>query len=105
MADQATNSVTQPIEPPETGWVKNPNATNANVKAYHYDPAAQMLTMRFGDATLYQYHDVPAELAGKFATEKSWGGFFAREIKNAYHTVRMKDGVTVLDKKGRLANG
>lgn len=51
---------------------------------YHYEPATNLLTVKFTNGDVWQYHDVPHERAEAFAGNASPGAFFGRKIKGQY---------------------
>ena len=49
-----------------------------------YDPRQRCLTVTFITGRIYQYFEVPPDVAGAFATAASKGAFFNREIRGRY---------------------
>jgi hypothetical protein len=49
-----------------------------------YDPAAQVLVIRFATGKLYRYDGVPQDLANDFRAASAKGMFFTHRIKGKY---------------------
>lgn len=49
-----------------------------------YDPQQRCLTVTFITGRVYQYDDVPGDVAGAFATAPSKGAYFNRYIRDRY---------------------
>lgn len=49
-----------------------------------YDPRQRCLTVTFITGRVYQYAEVPPDVAGAFATASSKGAFFNRDIRDRY---------------------
>ncbi|PPS40631.1 lysine--tRNA ligase [Chroococcidiopsis sp. TS-821] len=62
------------------------------IKKYNYDPARKLLQIEFKNGSIYNYHDVPADIAQGLEQETSQGQYFNEYIRGkfAYDQVRLK---------------
>lgn len=63
---------------------------SSNMAGYHYDAAAQVLTVKFANGNYYAYSGVPASVAEDFEAAESKGSFFARQIRNQFPATRLE---------------
>lgn len=56
---------------------------SSNIDAVGYDPAAQVLRVKFRDGSPYDYQGVPPQLHAELMGAESKGGFFFKRIRNA----------------------
>lgn len=59
------------------------------VAAIGYDPESQTLEVEFTSGRVYQYKDVPPEVARAFLCASSKGRYFNGNIKNFYATIEI----------------
>jgi hypothetical protein len=67
-----------------------------------YRPYARQLYLRFHDAKIYRYFDVPVEVYEAFLAAESKGRYFSRHIRNVFRYERI--GYT-LGRTGRSPGG
>ncbi|PIG93277.1 lysine--tRNA ligase [Gloeocapsopsis sp. IPPAS B-1203] len=62
------------------------------IKKYDYDPARKLLQIEFKNGSIYNYQDVPADIAQGLEQETSQGHYFNEYIRGkfAYDQVRLK---------------
>lgn len=62
------------------------------IKKYDYDPARKLLQIEFKNGSIYNYQDVPADIAQGLEQETSQGQYFNEFIRGkfAYDQVRLK---------------
>jgi lysyl-tRNA synthetase class 2 len=62
------------------------------IKKYDYDPARKLLQIEFKNGSVYNYQDVPADIAQGLEQETSQGQYFNEHIRGkfAYDQVRLK---------------
>ncbi len=56
------------------------------IEAIQYDDTTQTLGVRFLDGRVYQYKNVPSDIAQGMATAQSPGSYFWSNIRNQYDT-------------------
>lgn len=67
-------------------------SSSSLIKKYDYDPAKQLLQIEFKNGSIYNYQDVPADIAQGLEQETSQGQYFNEYIRGkfAYDQVRLK---------------
>jgi len=67
--------------------IKMDRISSSNLHSVGYDEASKRLRIRFGEkGRLYEYAQVPPEIAASLRAAKSPGGYFHANVKNAYGT-------------------
>ena len=59
---------------------------SSNLVAYRYNEGEKKLQVKFTSGRIYEYADVPKDVAEGLSTAPSPGKYFNAEIKNAFHT-------------------
>ena len=62
------------------------------IRGFVYDPAAQMLVVRFVSGRRYAYRGVPEAVAAAFGAARSKGEYFNAAIRDAYPAERLGRG-------------
>jgi hypothetical protein len=57
---------------------------SSNVAAVGYDPASSTLEVEFLNGGVYEYQDVPAEVAAGLVSAGSVGAYFAANVRHRY---------------------
>lgn len=69
--------------------------TSAVIKAHHYDAITQVLSLKFTGDKVYQYQQVPAEVATAFLAAESIGKAYAATIRGKFeHNVVLDEPAT-----------
>lgn len=58
--------------------------SSTNVDSFGYTPATKTLRVKFINGSVYDYHDVPAEIAEGLGKAQSPGGFIAAHVKGGF---------------------
>ena len=61
------------------------------IRRFEYAAETQTLRVVFVSGAVYEYHDVPAEVAEAFAAARSKGEFFGRVIRPVFRFEKVKD--------------
>jgi hypothetical protein len=61
------------------------------LKSAEYTAGSRVLEVEFHSGNVYQYHDVPPEIAEEFFRSESVGGFFNQFIKDRYLTFKITE--------------
>ena len=59
--------------------------TSSSIDSIGYDPASQMLFIRFAAGTIYGYEQVPVEVYDNLLNSASKGIFFSQNIRGRYN--------------------
>ena len=70
-------------------WQSCPYFESSNIASARYDGEGQILEITFHNGGIYQYYDVPAQLAAEFGQAESKGSFLARAIKGHYRYAKV----------------
>ncbi|WP_425492478.1 KTSC domain-containing protein [Luteibacter aegosomaticola] len=70
-------------------WEEFPPFTSSNVQSARYDHEQSILEVAFLNGSVYQYFDVPAQVANAFKAAESKGSFLASNIKGFFRYSRV----------------
>jgi hypothetical protein len=62
------------------------------IRRYSYSQSSQTLRVVFVSGAVYDYFDVPPEVADAFSAVRSKGEFFGKVIRPSFRFEKVKDG-------------
>ncbi len=62
---------------------------STSIEAIGYDPKSQVLRIAFRTGGLYEYHEVPQDIAASLIHAPSKGRFYAQWIKGRFNPLRI----------------
>lgn len=62
-----------------------------HLAAFGYDALRRTLEVEFANGSVYEYQDVPRELADGLAAADSKGAFFVENVRRAFQGRRIED--------------
>lgn len=65
------------------------NVTSSNIKSVGYDKETNTLEVEFNNGGIYQYFDVPEQVAEALLAASSVGGYLASNVKNSYRFIKV----------------
>lgn len=69
--------------------------TSAVIKAHHYDPGTQVLSLKFNGDKVYQYQNVPPDIANALLSAESVGKAYATTIRGKFeHNIALDEPTT-----------
>lgn len=80
---------------PQSTIPRTATPESSQIDSFGYDPTSQRLAVKFKStsSTVYEYRNVPADVAAAMAAADSKGSFVYRQIKGKYDFDRMPEEV------------
>lgn len=70
--------------------MKREAVVSSNIKSVGYDIQQNVLEVEFANGSVYQYKEVPKDLADQFVKSESAGRFFSQNVRNQFQATRVE---------------
>ena len=87
---------------PQSTIQRTATPESSQIDSFGYDPTSQRLAVKFKSTsgTVYEYRNVPADVAAAMAASDSKGSFVYRQIKGKYDFDKLPEVETATESSG-----